>query len=119
MIDSTLLAVLDDLERRPRVAAVRFTDGEVYDLRVISTMHAEGGGDVVAEVVRNVTSRSPNTVPDGAFINFYLADVEQITLECHIRLWPARWIRRVRFCHMGSGSANSGFPVRIRPRFPG
>ena len=81
MIDSTLLAVLDDLERRPRVAAVRFTDGEVYDLRVISTMHAEEGGDVVAEVVHNVTSRSPNTVPDGAFINLYLADVEQITLN--------------------------------------
>ena len=54
--DSTLLAVLDDWERHSRVAVVRFIDGEVYNLRVISTKHAEEGG---AEVVGVASSSAP------------------------------------------------------------
>jgi hypothetical protein len=79
--DSTLLAVLDDLERGSRLAIVRFTDGEAYDLRFISTVHAEEGGDIVAEVIRNVSSSAEEAFPEGAFINFYLADVESVILD--------------------------------------
>ena len=81
MADSALLTVLDDLERRSRLAVVRFTDGEAYDLRIISTMHAEEGGDVVAEVARNLRTSATDAIPEGAFMNFYLADVESITID--------------------------------------
>ena len=81
MTDATLLAVLDDLERRSRLAVVSFTDGEVYELRFISTTHAEEGGDIVAEVVRTIPSTATGAVPEGAFINFYLSDVESVTLS--------------------------------------
>ena len=81
MTDSTLLALLGDLERGSRLAVVRFTDGEAYDLRFISTAHAEAGGDIVAEVVRTISSNDNGAVSEGAFINFYLADVESVVLD--------------------------------------
>jgi hypothetical protein len=74
------MTVLHQLERHSQVAVVRFIDGEVYSLRIISTMHAEEGEDVVAEVV-GVESKTSNSVPDGAFIDFHLADVNQIMLD--------------------------------------
>jgi hypothetical protein len=73
--------MLDDLERRSRLAIVRFTDGEVYELRIVSTMHAEEGGDIIAEVIRTISPRASETVRDGAFIDFFLADVESVTLD--------------------------------------
>lgn len=81
MDDAALLAVLKGLERQPHPAVVHFTDGEIYDLRIISTTHAEDGGDVVAEVVRAFSPRSSKAIRDGDFINFYLADVARITID--------------------------------------
>jgi hypothetical protein len=87
MYDPALLAILDDSERHSRPVAIRFVDGEVYDLRIISTAHAEEGDDVVAEVVHHVRSSGSARVPDGAFINFCLPEVEQVLLdgECVFR----------------------------------
>jgi hypothetical protein len=87
MHDPALLAVLEDSERHSRPVAIRFVDGEVYELRIISTAHAEEGDDVVAEVVDHVGSSGNAQVPDGAFINFCLPDVEQVLIdgECVFR----------------------------------
>ena len=47
-----------------------------------STMHAEAGGDIVAEVISGREDRPHQTaIPGGAFINFALADVGQITRD--------------------------------------
>jgi hypothetical protein len=81
MFDPSLLDVLEDLERHSRPVAIRFVDGEVYDLRVISTAHVEEGDDIVAEVVHHVRSSASAQVPDGAFINFCLPEVEQVLLD--------------------------------------
>ena len=81
MTDSRLRAVLGDLERSSRLAVIRFHDGEVYDLRIISTMHADAGGDIVAELVRTAFTKAANAIPDGSFINFDLADVDSVTLD--------------------------------------
>ena len=70
MYDPALLVVLEDSEHHSRPVAIRFVDGEVYDLRIISIAHAEEGDDVVAEVVHHVQSSGNAQAPDGAFINF-------------------------------------------------
>ena len=59
-------------EESGRAVRVEFSDGNVYDLKVLSTMHAEEGGDVVADVLRTV--RGPQWNSDGA-MNFYLDEV--------------------------------------------
>jgi hypothetical protein len=69
------------LHQQSLVALVRFNDGEVYNLRVVSTMHAEGGGDVVAEVVSVASSPTLGKIPDGEFINLSLSEVIQVTLD--------------------------------------
>ena len=87
MYDPALLAVLEGLERSSRLVAIRFVDGEVYDLRIISTAHVEEGDDVVAEVVHHTCSAGSVQVPDGEFINFSLPEVEHVLLdgECVFR----------------------------------
>lgn len=80
MTNATLLSVLDGLERPSLLALIRFNDGDIDELRVISTMHAEEGGDVVAEVVRVVLSPKGGAQPNGTFINFFLVDVVQVTI---------------------------------------
>ena len=59
----------------------RFNDGDMYSLRIISTMHAEEGGDAVAEVVMVASSLKISTVSSGQFINFLLADVVEVSLD--------------------------------------
>ena len=81
MRESTLLSVLNRLDRQSLVARFRFDNGEVYNLRVVSTTHADEGGDAVAEVVRVPSSPTLGTIPDGEFINFSLLDVIQVTLD--------------------------------------
>jgi len=81
MRESTLLSVLNRLDQQSLVALVRFNNGEVYNLRVVSTMHADEGGDAVAEVVRVASSPTLRKIPDGEFINFSLSDVIQVTLD--------------------------------------
>jgi hypothetical protein len=76
--DSALLAILDDLERKSLVSTVSFMDGEIYHLRIVSTMHAEEGDDIVAEVVKVSHSVASEAVPEGAFINFKVADVSRV-----------------------------------------
>jgi hypothetical protein len=63
------------------VALIRFQDGDVFELRIISTMHADEGGDIVAELVRTAYTKAPDLIPDGSFINFDLADVDSIALD--------------------------------------
>ena len=38
---------------------VSFFGGEYYDLNILSTMHAEEGGDIVADVVRVIQTENP------------------------------------------------------------
>ncbi len=81
MRGSTLLSVLNRLDEQSLIARVRFNNGEVYNLRVVSTMHADEGGDAVAEVVRVASSPTLGKVPHGEFINFSLSDVIEVTLD--------------------------------------
>lgn len=75
------MTVLDSLAESSRLAVVRFNDGEVYELRIVSTVHADAGGDVVAEVVRSPFTKAADAIPDGSFMNFDLADVDSVTLD--------------------------------------
>jgi hypothetical protein len=79
--ESRLLSILNRLDEQALAALFRFSDGEVYNLRVVSTMHAEDGGDVVAEVVRVASSPPTGKIPVGEFINFSLSEVIQVTLD--------------------------------------
>jgi hypothetical protein len=81
MTHSTLLVVLDDLERKSLVSTVSFIDGDIYHLRIISTIHAKEGDDVVAEVLGVVHSVASEAIPDGAFIDFKMADVDRVILD--------------------------------------
>ena len=76
--DIALLSVLRQLELSAADATVRFRDGEAYIVRVISTMHADEGGDIVAEVVQSLAARLNGNILVGAFMNFLLADVVQV-----------------------------------------
>ena len=76
--DVTFLAVLRHLEATAGTALVRFHDGDSYVVRVISTMHAEAGDDIVAKVLKCIANSTGVTIPTGAFMNFVIADVSQI-----------------------------------------
>jgi hypothetical protein len=56
---------------------VTFSDGECCDIRILSTMHAEAGGDIVAEVVQSVMSTRPH-LWNKAMINLHLQDVVRV-----------------------------------------
>jgi hypothetical protein len=68
---------------------MRFQDGDVFELRIVSTMHADAGGDIVAELVRTAFTKAANVIPDGSFINFNLADVDSIALDGACIFGPA------------------------------
>ena len=69
-----VLSVLRELERSSAEVAIRFHDGEVYRVMVISTAHAEAGDDVVAEVL----TVEAGSIPAGAFMNFAITDVAEV-----------------------------------------
>jgi hypothetical protein len=74
-----LLSVFRHLEQQSLPALVRFADGSAYELGVISTAHAEAGGDVVADVLRVVSPKAAGGDWSGACMNFLLSDVMQVT----------------------------------------
>ncbi|MDA0812994.1 MAG: hypothetical protein O3C21_11495 [Verrucomicrobia bacterium] len=69
-----LLSRLEDAKGEARVS---FADGGVYDLRIVSTWHAEAGGDIVADVVRSVQSDCSERLETAA-MNFKLDDVVRL-----------------------------------------
>jgi hypothetical protein len=60
------------------IARVSFHDGGVYDLRVLSDMHAEEGGDVVAEIVGRIRARRADFPAVGDVVNVRLAEIAEI-----------------------------------------
>ena len=76
--DDALLATLRELEPSAGTAWVRFRDGDAYAVRVISTMHAEAGGNIVAEVLPSTPRGGP--IPAGSFVDFQLADVAEVVV---------------------------------------
>lgn len=59
---------------------VSFGDGSLYDLRILSTMHAEEGGDIVADVLRSIQSSRPRSW-SGTAMNFNLDDVVRVETD--------------------------------------
>ena len=57
---------------------VYFRDGEGYDLNIVSTMHAEEGGDIVADVIRVIHTAKPEFRWDEAAMNFVLSEVVKV-----------------------------------------
>ena len=78
--DEALLSVLRGVDESGAAAVVRFRDGDAYLVQVVSTMHAEEGGDVVADVLQVIASPAGRGIPVGACMNFLLADVAEVTV---------------------------------------
>jgi hypothetical protein len=72
-----LFSRAEDAKKEVRVS---FTDGSVYDLRIVSTWHADSGGDIVANVVRSVRTDCPERWETAA-MNFELDDVVRVEDE--------------------------------------
>lgn len=77
--NAAFLGCLRALELRACVALVRFLDGDSLFLLIISTMHADEGDDVVAEVMGVLPGSV--TIPVGSFIDFRLDDVSELEAE--------------------------------------
>jgi len=75
-----LLSALRGLEGSGAAAIVRFSDGDAYLVEIVSTMHAEEGGDVVADVLQVISAPAGGGIPAGACMNFFLADVAEVTV---------------------------------------
>ena len=60
--DQKLLTVLRSYEDKDEHLRVFFRDGEAYDLNIVSTMHAEEGGDIVADVIRVIHTAKPSSL---------------------------------------------------------
>ena len=75
-----LLSVLRGLGESGAAAVVRFSDGDAYLVEIISTLHAEEGGDVVADVLQVISAPAGGGIPAGACMNFFLADVVEVTV---------------------------------------
>jgi hypothetical protein len=86
--DGTLLSVLRDLDEAAAAAVVRFRDGDTYLVRVVSTLHAEEGGDVVTDVLQVLAAPTGRALPAGVSMNFLLADVAEVTVAGS-RVFPA------------------------------
>jgi hypothetical protein len=81
MTHSKLRAVMDDLARTSLPAVVNFHDGEVLELRIVSTIHAEEGEDFVAELLQTLVTKAAIAMPGGSMLNIDLADVESVLLD--------------------------------------
>lgn len=86
--EETLLSVLRNLDEAAAAAVVRFRDGDTYLVRVVSTLHAEEGGDVVADVLQVLAAPTGLALPDGVCMNFLLEDVAEVTVAGK-RVFPA------------------------------
>jgi hypothetical protein len=80
MSEGTLLSVLRDLDEAAAAAIVRFRDGDTYLVRVVCTLHAEEGGDIVADVRQVLAAPTGRALPAGVSMNFLLADVAEVTV---------------------------------------
>ena len=79
--EGTLLSILRDLGDSAAAAVVRFGDGDAYLVRVVSTMHAEEGGDIVADILQVLaTPTTGRGLPAGVVMNFQLSDVAEVTV---------------------------------------
>jgi len=86
--ERTLLSVLCDLDEAAAAAVVRFRDGDTYLVRVVSTLHTEEGGDIVADVLEVLAAPTGRALPAGVCMNFLLADVAEVTVAGK-RVFPA------------------------------
>ena len=84
--NAALRGCLRSLELRACITLVRFLDGDSLFLLIISTMHADEGDDVVAEVMGVL----PGSVPVGSFIDFRLDDVAELEVgdKCLFKRLP-------------------------------
>ena len=79
MTNATLIAQrIKLIAASNEVARVSFHDGDVYDLRILSDMHVEEGGDVVAEIVCVVCAQRPGFPSVGDVLNLQLTEVADI-----------------------------------------
>src|SRR5262249_26258576 len=69
-----------DLDKAASAAVVRFRDGDTYLVRVVSTLHAEEGGDIVADVLQVLAAPTGRGLPAGVCMNFLLADVAEVAI---------------------------------------
>jgi hypothetical protein len=86
--EGALLSVLRDLDEAAAAAVVRLRDGDTYLVRVVSTLHAEEGGDIVADVLQVLAAPTGFALPAGVCMNFLLADVAEVTVAGK-RIFPA------------------------------
>ena len=86
--EGTLMSVLRDLDEAEAAAVVRFRDGDTYLVRVVCTLHADEGGNVVADVLQVLAAPTGRTLPAGVSMNFLLADVAEVTVAGK-RVFPA------------------------------
>ena len=64
-------------EKAKKEVRVSFANDSVYELQILSTGHAEAGGDIVADVVRSVRSDCPD-LWETAAMNFKLDHVVRV-----------------------------------------
>ena len=77
--DEELIGLFRSYEDTPQALRVTFRFGEAYDLEILSTSHAEDGGDIVADVVRVIQPSDPPFDWSDSAMNFHLEDV--LTVE--------------------------------------
>jgi hypothetical protein len=79
-INEQLTDLFSRIEDAKKEVRVSFANGSVYDLQIVSTWHAEAGGDIVADVVRSIRSDCPERWETAA-MNFKLDDVIRVEAE--------------------------------------
>ena len=73
-----VLEEIRQFEQNGKPVRVSFLDASVFVIRIVSTMHAEEGGDVVAEVIQTVQGPEWKA---GGMMNFHLKDVLAVEKE--------------------------------------
>jgi len=76
--DQELLTVFRSYQDKDDYLRVFFRDGEGYEMNIVSTMHAEEGGDIVADVIRVIHTAKPEFRWDEAAMNFVLSEVVKV-----------------------------------------
>jgi hypothetical protein len=79
-VEKQLVDIFERFSENKRPVRVSFDNRATYDLRILSTMHAEEGGDVVADVVKTIQPPKSGPLIDWstAAMNFRLEDVVRI-----------------------------------------
>jgi hypothetical protein len=103
--EGTLLCVLRDLDEAAAAAVVRFRDGDTYLVRVVGTLHAEEGEDIVADVLQVLAAPTGRALPAGVCMNFLLADVAEVTVAGE-RVFGGYFQRRLDYPERGEAVVN-------------